>query len=342
MELSPEERRRIYEEEKARIEAREQIEREKRQNIESTSTGLQPNVAGLLCYVGGWISGIIFFILEQKNAWVRFHAAQSIVVFGVLTVAGVILGWLPLLGEAFKAVVLIITFILWIILMLKAYNGERYKLAWAGDMAEKIVDSTGMSKPEQPTPVSAEPGKEDTPVAATDTGGKVDDTQRYVTGWREARIAESAFAIAGSIVLLIFFNYFHEYVAYYQQDIVGNVTVWTRTPFFTAEVYLWLPILTLTLVLSIIGHIALIIYDKYLLREILRIVMDIFGVITVITLITIFPFNFNVIPNTTLAGAVPVGLTIGLVVIAVGIGIGILVRTIKLVVNLARGITDYK
>jgi len=88
MELSPEEKRKIYEEEKARIEAREQIERERREMPQATSTGLPPRDAGLLCYIGGWITGIIFFIIEQKNRWVRFHAAQSIVVFGTITVAG--------------------------------------------------------------------------------------------------------------------------------------------------------------------------------------------------------------------------------------------------------------
>ncbi len=87
MDLSPDEKRKIYEEEKIRIEAQEQIEREKQTKQESTITGLQPNIAGLLCYVGGWISGIIFLVLEQRNRWVRFHAVQSIVVFGTITVA---------------------------------------------------------------------------------------------------------------------------------------------------------------------------------------------------------------------------------------------------------------
>jgi len=75
MELSPEEKKRIYEEEKARIEAREKIEREKLKAPAGTSTGLSPNVAGLLCYVAGWITGIIFLVLEQRNKFVRFHAA---------------------------------------------------------------------------------------------------------------------------------------------------------------------------------------------------------------------------------------------------------------------------
>ena len=73
MDLSPEERGKIYEEEKERIEA------EKRQNITvpDTTTGLQPNIAGLLCYLAGWITGIIFVVIEQKSLWCTHHSQRS-------------------------------------------------------------------------------------------------------------------------------------------------------------------------------------------------------------------------------------------------------------------------
>ena len=51
---------------------------------EKTSLGIDQNLAGLLCYVVGWVTGIVFLILEGKNKFVRFHAVQSIVVFGAL------------------------------------------------------------------------------------------------------------------------------------------------------------------------------------------------------------------------------------------------------------------
>ena len=47
-----------------------------------TSTGLEDNIAGLLCYVAGWVSGLIFLLIETENKFVRFHAVQSIIVFG--------------------------------------------------------------------------------------------------------------------------------------------------------------------------------------------------------------------------------------------------------------------
>ena len=105
-----------------------------------TSMGLEPNLAGLLCYLLGWITGIIFLVLEKENQLVRFHAIQSIVVFGAITVADIVLGWIPFVGWfVFIPLLGILAFILWIILMVKAYKGQMYKLPWAGNFAEKQI-----------------------------------------------------------------------------------------------------------------------------------------------------------------------------------------------------------
>ena len=102
-----------------------------------TSTGLEENVAGLLCYVLGWISGIVFLLIEPQNKFVRFHAFQSIIVFGALTVIGIILGWIPVVGIVIGWIIWILGIILWIVLMVKAYQGGRYKLPVSGNLAEK-------------------------------------------------------------------------------------------------------------------------------------------------------------------------------------------------------------
>ena len=81
MKLSAEEKRKIYEEERARLESREGMEAKQ---DSGPSTSLKPNVAGLLCYLGAWVSGIIFLIIERKNRVVRFHAMQSLITFGIL------------------------------------------------------------------------------------------------------------------------------------------------------------------------------------------------------------------------------------------------------------------
>jgi len=338
MELSPEERQKIYEEEKARMEDREQLEQEKRSMPQDTSVNMEPNVAGLLCYIGGWITGIIFFVLEQKNNWIRYHAAQSIVVFGTLFVAGMILGWIPFIGPAFGSIIGIVGFVLWIVLMVKAYNGERFKVPWAGDIAERMV--TGTIPDYQKPPAPPEKKEEAPPATPIDLDEriekKVDD---FFKNKRGGRITASAFAIAWSIILLVFFNFFHEYVAYYNADTLGNVVTWTRYPFFTSEIALWLPILTTTLVISIIGHIVLIAVDRNILRQAIHIIIDGFAMATVITLVTVFPFDFDVIPNTVAAAATHIGVTVVLICIAVGLGISLVVRVIKLLVNIARAAT---
>ena len=104
-----------------------------------TSTGLDENVAGLLCYVLGWVSGLVFFFIEEKNKFVRFHALQSIIVFGVLLLAGLIIGWIPFIGWVIAWLISVLAIVLWIVLMVKAYQGEKFKLPWAGNLAEKYI-----------------------------------------------------------------------------------------------------------------------------------------------------------------------------------------------------------
>lgn len=104
-----------------------------------SSTGLSENVAGLLCYVLLWVSGLVFVLIEKDSKFVRFHAIQSIYVFGALTVIAIILGWIPIVGTWLNIAVWVVAFIFWIILMVKAYNGEKYKMLWAGNQAERWV-----------------------------------------------------------------------------------------------------------------------------------------------------------------------------------------------------------
>ncbi len=112
------------------------------------TAGLQENVAGLLCYLFGWITGLVFFVID-KRPYVRFHAAQSIVTFGGLHLLQIILGgWIlgrgvfhwGLFGMgAVSGLIGLVTFVLWILLMVKAYQGVRFKVPLAGDIAEKLA-----------------------------------------------------------------------------------------------------------------------------------------------------------------------------------------------------------
>jgi len=116
-----------------------------------TSMGMEQNLEGLLCYVLGWVTGIIFFIMEKDNKFIRFHAMQSIIVFGAIFVVDIILSILRVFVPFIWILTVllgIITFILWIVLMMKAYQGQMFKLPVAGDIAEKNSKPSADSKPD--------------------------------------------------------------------------------------------------------------------------------------------------------------------------------------------------
>ncbi len=105
---------------------------------DKTSTGFDPNVAGALAYGLGWVTGLIFLVAEPNNRFVRFHALQSIIVFGALSALTIVLQVIPFVGMLIAVFVVIpLSAILWLVLMFKAYQGERFKLPIAGDMAEQ-------------------------------------------------------------------------------------------------------------------------------------------------------------------------------------------------------------
>ncbi len=103
----------------------------------NTVLGVTENLEALLCYAFGWLSGIVFLLLEKKNAYVRFHALQSLTAFGVLHIAATVIWIIPILGGIVSILISITMLILWIVLMVKAYKGERYKLPVVGDFVER-------------------------------------------------------------------------------------------------------------------------------------------------------------------------------------------------------------
>jgi len=102
-----------------------------------TVMGVAENLEALLCYALGWVTGLVFLLLEQKNAFVRFHAMQSLVTFLGLFVLSFVLGFIPVLGMLVGLIVWPLSVVLWIVLMVKAYKGERYKLPVVGDFVEQ-------------------------------------------------------------------------------------------------------------------------------------------------------------------------------------------------------------
>lgn len=109
----------------------------------SPTEGLQENVAGLLCYLLGWVTGIIFLLID-KRPWVKFQAAQSIVLFGGLTVLRIALAFMGGLfggffGWGLSSILALVGVILWIMLMVKAYQHETFRVPIVADIADSIA-----------------------------------------------------------------------------------------------------------------------------------------------------------------------------------------------------------
>lgn len=116
-------------------------------DLGKTTSGLEANLAGALAYLLGLITGIIFFVIEKENKFVRFHAMQSILFCAAWIILGValsvlmmipVLGWI--IGILGYLVVGLGGFILWLFVMYKAYRGEQYVLPVVGKIALRQVE----------------------------------------------------------------------------------------------------------------------------------------------------------------------------------------------------------
>ena len=122
-----------------------------------SSTGLDENVASLIAYLAGWVSGLIFFLIEKSSRLVRFHAMQAILLNVVVVVVWIVIMIIVsilvlILGQVSSALAGIVsllsvllylaagigTLILWVMCLIKAYQGQMYKLPIIGEYAEKF------------------------------------------------------------------------------------------------------------------------------------------------------------------------------------------------------------
>jgi len=107
--------------------------------FERTSMGMKARTAGVLCYLFSWVGGLIFFLLERDNRFVRFHAVQSILFFGSISILEWFFSYFPYAFFGLGGVVGLLGFIGWIVLMVAAHRGRYYKLPVIGDFAEQLV-----------------------------------------------------------------------------------------------------------------------------------------------------------------------------------------------------------
>ncbi len=101
-------------------------------------------MVSFIAYFFGWVSGLIIYLTEKKSQYIRFNAMQSIIFSGLWTVISIflrILHFIPVLGNILSLIlyplVYLIFFVIWIILLVKSFQGEYFKLPLIGDYAEK-------------------------------------------------------------------------------------------------------------------------------------------------------------------------------------------------------------
>lgn len=116
---------------------------------ETSSTGLPPHAAAALSYLAWWLSGLLFFLVERENRFVKFHAAQALVGLGAIWALGLML-WVVALAALFVSamafkVLLYLAYGVWVagliawgLCLVRAWQGEEFELPWAGSIARRL------------------------------------------------------------------------------------------------------------------------------------------------------------------------------------------------------------
>jgi len=144
---------------------------------------------------------------------------------------------------------------------------------------------------------------------------------------RSGETASHIFIILVTLTQLIFFTFFHKYIAWNTTQPDGSVT---RLSMLTDDYFIWLPIAITASILVIVVSIAMIVYDNYRFRKNAEISFSIIGIAVTVSLVSIFPFDFSVIPNATAVDVVPITVTVFFILLAVFYGVTALVMFIRL------------
>lgn len=118
-----------------------------------TSTGVEPRLSALLCYTAWWLSALVFLVIEQQHRVVRFHAAQSLILFGGLSVLIGLLSifsvaMLVVSAGAFQVARLLVYLVwiaavgIWLVLMLRTFKGETWRVPIVADVADRFAERT--------------------------------------------------------------------------------------------------------------------------------------------------------------------------------------------------------
>ena len=120
--------------------------------MSETSTGVDERLASVLCYAGWWITGLVFLFAERRHPRVRFHAAQSLIVFGLASVALFLCGGASAVAfflatpifqmlQSIGNAIWLAAVLLWLFLLVKAWRGETWRVPVVGGLAMRLAQA---------------------------------------------------------------------------------------------------------------------------------------------------------------------------------------------------------
>ncbi|MFP4654595.1 MAG: DUF4870 domain-containing protein [Methanohalobium sp.] len=104
-----------------------------------TAIKLNENIVGLLCYLGFWLTGVLFLLIENNNKFVQFHALQSFLTFLPLTLFIFLVAWVPFVGWLLAEFVGFGVLLIMLILAFQAYRGSKFRLPFVGNIAYNYI-----------------------------------------------------------------------------------------------------------------------------------------------------------------------------------------------------------
>lgn len=158
----------------------------------------------------------------------------------------------------------------------------------------------------------------------------------YFASGRAGRITGYIFSIIFAIAWMIFVLFFNKYIAYYYNETVNGAQQLMMVPVLTEEFSRWLPFFTLSMLVSIIGNLVLVFFERFYLLKIISIITAGLTLSVTAYLLRLFPFDFSLIPNIALKGVASMIASIVLIAIMAGCAIAVIIDLIKLIVFFTR------
>ena len=124
----------------------------------------------------------------------------------------------------------------------------------------------------------------------------------------------------------------HRYIAWFTTEPDGSVT---RLSMLTDDYFTWLPIMITGSIIVIIASVAMIFYDNYQFRKAGEISFSIIGIVISVSLVSIFPFDFGIIPNDTAAKVVPIVVTVFFILLPIFYGVSAAIMFLRLIKHMA-------